>query len=520
MKLFDYPVDSNSRISQMFGENPAAYKKFGLLGHNGIDFAVPIGTRVYACDAGVVREIATDPNGYGLYIKMDHSWGESIYGHLSSTLIKVGESVGRKQAIAVSGNTGNSTGPHLHFGIRIKPYSRDDGWNGHSDPYPYLTDKDNTYIMGTHIIGGVNRHLDVLKKLQPAIVLVLDPNKDEVINLKLACPNTKIIGRIYKPDNEVADLIRNDPLRAAREMHNAVLSHEAFGHVDYWQSWVNEVCQVDWTEFQNLVKCELERMKLATTYKCAIFAFSVGNPDMPASDRMTYWKATYPALDYAEKYNHVVALHQYGCKPNIWGPAERGGPDWLIHRLEHQVLPNIPQKKLKFVVTEFGHDYLIVSPPAEQGGWKTRDNYKNNPQAYANDLINVGKYLERFSGRILGYAIFTLGHNSPWESYDIQGDVLNILANDNQSPVVHLDIEDVLGQIGDDSQVIQINPLAALTKVAIKDGVLTQVSQETTVTFDNIEYVLAKFENITTGESYVYYVEKNKWDQVKRIRRK
>lgn len=516
MKLFEYPVDPRSKISQKFGENPAEYKKFNLLGHNGIDFSIPIGTRIYSCDSGTVREVGSDPSGYGTYIKIDHSWGESIYAHLSSVTVSANELVERHQGIALSGNSGNSTGPHLHFGIRIKPYSRQDGWNGHSDPYPYLIDKDNTSIMGVHVIGGLHKYLDQLQKLQPSIVLVLDPNREEVIELKKRCPNTIAIGRVYKPDSEVAELIKQDPINAAKQMHEATINHSAFGVIDYWQTWINEVCQVDWNEFQELVTCELERMRLAINYKCAIFAFSVGNPDMPINNRMAYWNAANPALKYAEENGHIVALHQYGCKPNIWGPLERGGPDWLIHRLEHQVLPLLKYKKLKFAVTEFGHDYLIVEGPAEKGGYKTREDYKNDVSLYAKDLINIGMYLKKFCGRILGYAIFTLGHNYPWESYDIEGVVLSILSQSSKP----LDIETIIAKAGDNAQTIQINVNAALTKAAIRNNLPTQVSPETSIIINGIKYILSKYENINTGESYVYYVKEGDWDNVKRIRRK
>jgi hypothetical protein len=67
-----------------------------------------------------------------------HAWGESLYAHLSAHHLQVGEIVRRGQYIGNSGNTGNSTGPHLHFGIRIYPYNRRDGWGGFTDPEPYL----------------------------------------------------------------------------------------------------------------------------------------------------------------------------------------------------------------------------------------------------------------------------------------------------------------------------------------------------------------------------------------------
>lgn len=130
------PVDEGFAITQEFGESIVSYAPFK--GHMGIDYATPVGTPVYACDDGIVLENWTLPQE-GKYIKLGHSWGESVYMHLSDPMVEPGVKVKRGQVIALSGNTGRSTGPHLHFGIRINPYDRSDGWNGYSDPKPYIT---------------------------------------------------------------------------------------------------------------------------------------------------------------------------------------------------------------------------------------------------------------------------------------------------------------------------------------------------------------------------------------------
>lgn len=125
-------------ISQRFGENLQDYVKFGLAGHNGVDFAVPNGTHVLAVDEGVVLEVGMDHDGYGLYVKLHHQWGESIYAHLLERFPKRGDQVYKGQWIGNSGNTGNSTGPHLHFAMRVYPYTRGYPFDGYVDPLPYL----------------------------------------------------------------------------------------------------------------------------------------------------------------------------------------------------------------------------------------------------------------------------------------------------------------------------------------------------------------------------------------------
>lgn len=85
--------------------------------HEGIDIEVPEGTDVYASCAGRVLQ-AGRHSGYGLYIVLEHSNGyRTLYGHLSEIGVYRGQFVEGGQRIARSGNTGNSTGPHLHFEI-------------------------------------------------------------------------------------------------------------------------------------------------------------------------------------------------------------------------------------------------------------------------------------------------------------------------------------------------------------------------------------------------------------------
>lgn len=88
--------------------------------HEGMDFAAPTGTDVIATADGVVAE--TDfrnyNRSYGLMVRIDHGYGyETLYGHLSDILVRRGEQVKRGQVIAKVGNTGQSTGPHLHYEV-------------------------------------------------------------------------------------------------------------------------------------------------------------------------------------------------------------------------------------------------------------------------------------------------------------------------------------------------------------------------------------------------------------------
>ena len=98
--------------------------------HEGIDIAVPSGTAVAAAASGVVI-YAGWMGGYGNLVLIDHGGGiATAYGHNSTIVVGNGSSVSQGQTVALSGSTGNSTGPHVHFEVRV---------NGSpSDPFGYL----------------------------------------------------------------------------------------------------------------------------------------------------------------------------------------------------------------------------------------------------------------------------------------------------------------------------------------------------------------------------------------------
>lgn len=115
-----YPLQYRARISSHF--NPRRFHPVTrrVAPHKGVDFSVPIGTPIIAPADGVVEHIAYQARGAGRYIKLRHG-GQytTVYMHLSRTLVKVGQSVKKGDRIALSGNTGRSTGPHLHYEFHI-----------------------------------------------------------------------------------------------------------------------------------------------------------------------------------------------------------------------------------------------------------------------------------------------------------------------------------------------------------------------------------------------------------------
>lgn len=133
-------VADDVAITQLFGEHPAAYARFGLAGHNGVDLAMPVGTPLLSPADAVLVEAAYDATGYGWYVKLRTPAGADwLLGHMDGpTGLAVGQAVAAGDELGQSGNSGNSTGPHCHVGYRPDDAYRGGGYGGYVDPLPYL----------------------------------------------------------------------------------------------------------------------------------------------------------------------------------------------------------------------------------------------------------------------------------------------------------------------------------------------------------------------------------------------
>jgi murein DD-endopeptidase MepM/ murein hydrolase activator NlpD len=104
--------------------------RWGAL-HGGVDLAAPIGTPIYAASDGVVIDVGPTA-GYGAWVKLRHSDGTvTLYGHINTWNVQIGQRVMAGDQIATVGNRGNSTGPHLHFEVLLNGVNR-------TDPVPWL----------------------------------------------------------------------------------------------------------------------------------------------------------------------------------------------------------------------------------------------------------------------------------------------------------------------------------------------------------------------------------------------
>lgn len=118
LKGYVMPIRGNY-VTSHYGYRPA----FGR-NHKGIDLRCPMGDTVRAVFSGRVRLTKFERNGFGFYVIVRHENGlETVYGHLSRFLVSPNQTVKAGQPIALSGSTGRSTGPHLHFETRFMGYA-------------------------------------------------------------------------------------------------------------------------------------------------------------------------------------------------------------------------------------------------------------------------------------------------------------------------------------------------------------------------------------------------------------
>lgn len=115
---FGVPTSCPLRVNPVRVSSEMGWRAKYRRNHNGIDLSVPTGTPIYAAADGRVVIRKNNPDGYGYYLSIQHDKGYyTVYGHLSKWLVSDGQTVRAGQEIAKSGNTGRSTGAHLHFEV-------------------------------------------------------------------------------------------------------------------------------------------------------------------------------------------------------------------------------------------------------------------------------------------------------------------------------------------------------------------------------------------------------------------
>lgn len=212
------PFDGAYVLTQAFGgllDNEYAYfdyPDFGLIGHDGIDFGLPEGTPVKATDEGIVEHAGDNP--YGKTVIITHSWGKTYYGHLSVIYVTDNQKVSKGDVIGVSGNTGYSTGPHLHFGILPTVTNPNNGFFGKINPLPFLgmNQEGNLLKNFPHLFDATSKKISWNVNLKSGDAIELS----YIIEAPPVSPETYTLGPvvfekeiIVKPTSGSSDLSEN-----------------------------------------------------------------------------------------------------------------------------------------------------------------------------------------------------------------------------------------------------------------------------------------------------------------------
>lgn len=182
-------------ITSRFGYRP----QFGRL-HKGVDIRLQVGDTVCAALDGIVERVSCDPKGYGHFVVIKHKDGlETRYAHLSRALVFPGMRVMAGEPVALGGNTGNSTGPHLHFETRH---------NG--------TAFDPTSMFDFTMPAGMTRHrtLADLDKMNPRVATRKDNYSGNVVNAGMINAMQARTGEkstyVVRPGDTIGSIAKNN----------------------------------------------------------------------------------------------------------------------------------------------------------------------------------------------------------------------------------------------------------------------------------------------------------------------
>lgn len=300
IKLFwptEYPT-----LTQAFGANPDYYGKYGLPGHEGLDFKAPHGSEIYACADGVVKLVA-DSGNYGKQIRILHEGGahETIYAHLEEPLVVEGQMVWQGQLIGHADNTGNSRGDHLHLTWKVYgDYGKyaAKGYGGSiADPTPFLMpfgEKPMRNLACGNVIQvgySDDEIVAVVLKLQPEYMVVT--SRPALARRLIAETGTKVIYRRWPDDGPS---FNGDPVAFVNLLHAEAPKGALL-------SLPNEPGTIT----PKFAADTLTALQTATAVgRVAVFGnFATGNPE-PAE-----WNLLRPAVLYAKANGHILGLHEY-----------------------------------------------------------------------------------------------------------------------------------------------------------------------------------------------------------------
>jgi len=418
------------RVSQRFGENPAYYQPLGYAGHEGVDFACSVGTPVYAAHDGLAVHMPYS-SGYGRYLRIENMEGQTTYAHLSAYTVKDNTFVRAGERVALSGATGTVTGPHLHFGVRPKPFRWNNGYKGFVDPEPYLEEimsKLGVHYQGPPELGAESTELVRNSKIR--YIKGIDPDNWHVPASEMF-PSQRVIARLWIGGDgvEIDYLLRGaagaDAYHARlKSRYERVKAQGCWGilgpnephawnqdelsqHAAFWKRWAALVGPMGLRPF--------------------ILSAGVGWPDYP---QVAAYKE---AIVVAMGFGGGVELHEYGA-PSVMD----GDGHWTLRYRKFVQLLGL---KPDIIIGECGIDGGVI--PWEDAGWAGQRRRKgwldwrdwDYPPQYGlgQGNMNEERYWRQLSAYddelckddyVLAATPFVTCPNADWKTFDVPGSLI------------------------------------------------------------------------------------------------
>ena len=500
MKLLR-PIEG--RITQVFGEHPDWYAAWGLSGHEGLDYSATVGTHVKAAHAGTVTR-GSDPTGYGLYIAIEGPEVRTMYAHLSQQ-IAVG-SVAAGDVIGLSGNTGNSTGPHLHFGVRPKPTAWGNGYKGYVDPEPWLAEQQEGESMavsklGVHFQGPAElgtEATELVRGSRMSWVKGIDVDRWPSPAREMF-PRQQVIGRFW---------IGGDAIERDHYMKRGAAGAEAYFAMlrPRYDKCLADGCSYfegpnephPTAEGNDPAVCEafeLRWAQLVVGIGGKPLVWSIGNGWFARDTAQLFTES----IAYACAHGGGLAKHEYGA------PSVLSGDGWWTfqtkHILEELYAAGLPRGSVRVFITECGLTWAVMVGKPDVG-WKGNSSwhYPDGEDGLPGGGMTEERYWRQISAYDDGYADtpeivcllpFTTCPTAQWYTHDFGGSLIRrIVAKHNMSvmppvepptPPTNAPTDDAIRNAAWNAVGIPYNPTAAFPKYAREHGLGIPMTGEFTL---------------------------------------
>jgi hypothetical protein len=450
--------------------------------------------------------VATQPSGFGLYVRIQQvvdgiTW--YVYtAHLDSVCIASGQAVTAGQQIGASGNSGNTTGPHLHFEVRTAPAgsSVPSSAQGALDPEPLIRWEDAvtpTSKIGLHFQGLPAWHQDVVDHSELQWVKMINPSG--------AYPYARpvnIIGRLWIGGDAIEQQYINRGAAGADAYFGLLMDRYADAPwVTVWEG-PNEP-RPYWDGLVALNAFSLRWVELmhAAGYKVAVGCLSVGQPQEGIAH------AIGPSLEHAD----YLALHEYAQ------PTMQTDATWLCLRYRRTVaeLQSAGYRVPPILITECGIDGGAVTPEREAEkrpgvGWRgfcDQEACLKQLEWYDSEL--------RKDSIVVAATPFVCGPNDDWVSFEItQG--MALIIGSWHAPAAPPEPVDIGAIIAERMQahVIPLVDYAALERRARELGLIA-VSTERTETIGGVDYIAQVYRSpVLRDVQYVLWCRMGDWNNI------